>query len=101
MSFANNKLPKLSIILGALILSSCNDGQRREPGPIPCSDEWLEFVETTVTTGDSQGHGPDVGSSEWRSVVEFKLGIRGDPSVPPSDTEEWCRYIDEKIRETR
>ena len=44
-------------------------------------------------TGDGQGHGPDLGSSEWRSVIEFKLGIRGDPSVPPRNSELWCAYI--------
>jgi hypothetical protein len=90
---------RLIILLTIVTCSSCNSEQRQDAGPTPCSDEWLEFVEATVPTGDSQGHGPDVGSSEWRSVVEFKLGIRGDPSVPPSDTDEWCHYIDDKIRE--
>jgi hypothetical protein len=37
---------------------------------------------------------------EWQSVVEFKLGIRGSPEVPSRETDEWCRYIDEKIRES-
>jgi hypothetical protein len=51
-----------------------------------------------VTTGDGQGHGPDIGSDEWRSVVEFKLGIRGNPAVPPSNTDAWCRFVDERMR---
>jgi hypothetical protein len=51
-----------------------------------------------VTTGDGQGHGPDIGSDEWRSVVEFKLGIRGNPAVPSRASREWCHYIDEQVR---
>ena len=58
------------------------------------------MVEETLSTGDGQGHGPDLGSSEWRSVVEFKLGIRGKPGIPDSTTEEWCTYIDQEISRT-
>ena len=42
-----------------------------------CSDGWFSLVETKVTTGDDQGQSPDLGSLEWRSVVEFRLGILG------------------------
>ena len=42
-----------------------------------CSDGWFSLVETKVMTGDGQGHGPDLGSLEWRSVIEFRLGILG------------------------
>src|SRR5210317_1571361 len=66
-------------------------------GAVPCSTPWLQMVEQTLSTGDGQGHGPDLGSSEWRSVVEFKLGIRGNPDVPDRVSEEWCTYIDQAI----
>ena len=66
-------------------------------GTEPCSKPWLRMVEQKLSTGDGQGHGPDLGSSEWRSVVEFKLGIRGNPGVPDRDSEEWCTYIDQAI----
>jgi len=66
-------------------------------GTEPCSTPWLQMVEQTLSTGDGQGHGPDLGSSEWRSVVEFKLGIRGNPDVPDRDSEAWCAYIDQAI----
>lgn len=66
-------------------------------GTKPCSAPWLQMVEQTLSTGDGQGHGPDLGSSEWRSVVEFKLGIRGNPDVPDRATEEWCAYIDQAM----
>ena len=64
-----------------------------DTGPL-CSAAWYNLVEQQVTTGDGQGHGPDVGSEEWKSVVEFRLGIRDTPGVPPRDGEAWCRYID-------
>ena len=59
-----------------------------------CTSDWYSLVEKQVPTGDGRGHGPDLGSSEWRSVVEFKLGIRGNPYIPPRHTDQWCDYID-------
>lgn len=62
-----------------------------------CSEPWYRMIEEKVPTGDGQGHGPDIGSEEWRSVVEFKLGVRGKPDVPKRDSEDWCRYIDHMV----
>lgn len=59
-----------------------------------CSSDWYQQVDSQIVTGDGQGHGPDLGSSEWRSVVEFKLGIRGDSALVDLNNEEWCHYID-------
>jgi uncharacterized protein len=64
-----------------------------------CSDSWYRLIEETVTTSDNQGHGPDVGSGEWKSVIEFKLGIRDKPNLPDHDSDAWCRHIDQTIRE--
>jgi len=66
---------------------------------ILCSDAWYQFIDETVATTDNQGHGPDVGSDEWKSVVEFKLGIRGEPNLPDRSSEVWCRHIDRIVRE--
>jgi len=60
----------------------------------PCSNAWYILVEEQVVTGDKQGHGPDMGSIEWRSVVEFKLGIRGNKYNPSLTSRQWCKYID-------
>ena len=65
----------------------------------PCSPEWFQFVEKTLVSGDGQSHGPDPGSEEWKSVVEFKLGIRGQAGLPGRDTEEWCHKIDRLVKE--
>lgn len=67
----------------------------------PCTDEWYSLVEKQVPTGDGSGHGPDLGSGEWRSVVEFKLGIRGNTEIPPRVTDQWCEYIDRHHIEPR
>jgi uncharacterized protein len=64
-----------------------------------CSDSWNQFIEKKIPTGDDRGHGPDVGSGEWKSVIEFKLGIRDKPGLPDRDSEAWCRYIDQIFRE--
>lgn len=65
---------------------------------VPCSGEWYQSIEEKVTTGDGHGHGPDIGSDEWRSVIEFKLGIRGKANVPQRDSEAWCQYIDHLVQ---
>ena len=62
-----------------------------------CSKAWFEAVEARVPTGDGRGHGPDIGSDEWKSVVEFRLGIRDTPGVPDRSTEDWCRHIDRLV----
>ena len=84
--------------LWILAVCSCGIAPSINPGQEPCSEQWFEYVDERLLTGDSEGHGPDLGSSEWRSVVEFKLGVRGDPSVPQRETEQWCTYIDDKVR---
>jgi len=43
------------------------------------------------------GHGPDIGSEEWKSVIEFKLGVRGSPDVPDRNSREWCHFIDDLL----
>lgn len=63
-----------------------------------CSESWSRAIEETISTGDGQGHGPDIGSDEWKSVIEFKLGIRGQSQVPPRNTAAWCQYIDRQVR---
>jgi hypothetical protein len=90
-------MAKVVVLLCAACLAACAVDSERGASPAPCSPQWFEFVEDVVPTGDAEGHGPDTGSSEWRSVVEFKLGIRGDPAIPDRATGEWCRYIDKVL----
>lgn len=66
---------------------------------VPCSAPWNQAVEESVPTGDGQGHGPDLGSEEWKSAIEFRLGVRGNPNVPDRAGDAWCGYIDRLVRE--
>jgi len=64
----------------------------------PCTEEWIRFVDQKLVSGDGQGHGPDLGSDEWKGVIEFKLGIRGQADLPARDSDDWCQLIDQLVR---
>lgn len=68
-----------------------------EGGPQACTEAWFWLVESIVTSGDGLGHGPDLGSDEWKSTVQFKLGLRDDAAAPPIASTAWCQYIDAAI----
>jgi uncharacterized protein len=87
------------IILVIACAQARDDGTTRPAHVAPCSGAWYRFVAQNVATGDGRGHGPDIGSDEWKSVVEFRLGIRDQPDRPHRDSEAWCHYIDRLIRE--
>lgn len=63
-----------------------------------CDMNSFETIETKLKTSDSHGHGPDIGSNEWKSVVEFKLGVRGQAFVPLRNTSDWCKFIESTLR---
>jgi len=89
----------LAVLVLIAHLPACagEPGGASAPRPQPCSDAWYRHVESSVPTGDGQGHGPDPGSDEWKSVIEFRLGIRGKAGVPARDSEAWCRHIDRLV----
>lgn len=89
----------VSIIFVAVCAQAGDDYRSSMAAETLCSDWWNQFIEEKIPTGDDQGHGPDVGSGEWKSVIEFKLGIRDKPGLPDRDSEAWCRYIDQILRE--
>lgn len=66
-----------------------------------CSAAWFQSIDKKLQTADAQGHGPDIGSEEWKSVIEFKLGVRGRPNVPDRRTDAWCKYIDQHTKGLR
>jgi len=90
----------LIVILTSLLLA-CDSANNNEAPAFKCTSDWYELVDKMVQSGDGRGHGPDVGSSEWRSVIEFKLGIRGKPEVPASYTHKWCEYINTHFIESK
>jgi uncharacterized protein len=93
----------LALFLIAFAACSQASGVQK-PGPqatTPCSDSWYRSIEEKIATRDAQGHGPDIGSDEWKSVVEFKLGIRGKPNLPERDSEAWCSHVDQIVWASR
>lgn len=88
------------IVLSFSVLAGCARQEQPEP-PIAnnpaCTTDWFESVEARLGTGDGQGHGPDIGSQEWFSVVEFRLGLRGQSGVPQAGTDRWCHFIEEQL----
>jgi len=91
----NQTLTVTFTILFFAIITGCSVLEDKEHNTNVCSDDWYALVEKQIFTGDGRGHGPDVGSIEWRSVVEFKLGIRGSKKNPSIESQQWCNYIND------
>ena len=88
----------ICLVVAAAPFAGCRRNESPSDTSAVCSESWYRMVGEKVPTGDGEGHGPDAGSDEWKSVVEFKLGIRGKPDVPKRDTEAWCRHIDQLVQ---
>ena len=78
-----------------IISFGCASNKKEEVQFQACTNDWFLQIEKEILTGDGQGHGPDIGSLEWRSVIEFKLGIRSDTGAPSLESRQWCNYINE------
>ena len=85
------------MLLGALFMQGCSPADKSSEQPVACTKSWYEYVETKLSTGDGRGHGPDPGSDEWKSVVEFRLSIRGNSGMPDRSSPDWCEFIDQHI----
>ncbi len=85
---------RLILFIFYLQITACSSklSERSELDDV-CSKETIESIERQLKTSDAQGHGPDIGSSEWFSVVERRLGIEGDATIPDKDTKAWCDYV--------
>ncbi len=91
-----------NLLFSLVVVAVCvqaSEGQKPNSAPwLLCSDFWYRTIEEQVPTSDLHNHGPDAGSEEWKAVIEFKLGVRGEPDVPSRDSESWCWYIDQLVR---
>lgn len=85
------------LLLAAAHAQAGDDDAALDRASAPCSEAWVTHVEAWLGTGDGRGHGPDPGSEEWRSVVEFRLGLRDDAAVPSRESEAWCHYVDQRL----
>ena len=97
MKLVDKRVRPSCLVFCSLLLLGCTSSQTIS-ATTPCSEDWFEFIESQIGTSDGQGHGPDRGSDEWKSVVEFKLNIRGKPSTPNRQSDEWCAFIDRYVK---
>lgn len=86
-----------------LTITACgsNSGDKVAPAPVmvvpvPGSVQWYHWVDNKVITGDAVGHGPDIGSSEWCGVIDFKLFNR-DSGLEPC-TPKWNIKVTETLQ---
>ena len=93
----NTKKSMLLYLFIIIISFGCTSNKKEVLQFQACTNDWYLQTEKEILTGDGQGHGPDIGSLEWRSVIEFKLGIRNDPKVPSLESTQWCNYINERF----
>ena len=59
------------------------------------SQQWQNWVDKKVTSGDGQGHGPDIGSQEWYSVIDAKLFNR--LSTEPLGSPQWNKKVKDTL----
>ena len=84
------------MLLITLALQGCNTNVAIDSDAKLCSNFWYEWVDTIISTRDSHQHGPDIGSSEWKRVIEFKLNLTNQ-TLPERDSYNWCVYINRVI----
>jgi len=88
-----NRLLITLLVSSLFVVSACENKTPQSETVNLCTYSWYQSVDSALPSGDGMGHGPDIGSAEWRSVIEFRLGIRGNADVPDRDSDEWCSYI--------
>lgn len=85
---------------------SCTDPEPPAAPDLPAAadtapadwDAWARWVDARHPVGDSQGHGPDVGSDEWASALDHQLGISdADGHGPDLKSDEWRSAVESKL----
>lgn len=61
-------------------------------------DAWAKWAEAQHSTGDGQGHGPDVGSDEWAAALSKQLGVTdAEGHGPDLKSAEWRAAVEKKL----
>ncbi|MDA7892308.1 hypothetical protein OAE72_01655 [Akkermansiaceae bacterium] len=62
-------------------------------------EAWAMWADEKHSTGDGQGHGPDVGSDEWAYALGTQLGISDSQGHGPDiKSDEWRRAVENKLQ---
>ena len=106
-------LKRLTItIIAGLGIVSCDQSQTTPlpqaasasqsslPGSAPQAwDAWARWADEQHSTGDDQGHGPDIGSDEWAYALDQQLGISdGQGHGPDLKSAEWRSAVEYKLQ---
>ncbi|RDV26792.1 DUF1311 domain-containing protein [Alteromonas aestuariivivens] len=82
------------VLAACWLMNACASDHTKElEADTGCTTAALQTIEERVGSGDGAGHGPDIASAEWYSVIEFRLGVRGLPLLPEAGTHEWCEQM--------
>jgi hypothetical protein len=92
-----NSTKLLFLFIALIVVTSCSPQLNKSTAVLPCNEDWLLLIEQQINTGDKQGHGPDVGSLEWRHTVERRLSLRDETDIQATNSTAWCEYIDKHI----
>lgn len=93
-----NRVIGFCLVSSSCLMLACQNQVSQGEYSDLCTQSWYQSVEKVVASGDGMGHGPDVGSEEWKSVIEFRLGIRGDADLPDRNSMEWCVYVNNLVK---
>ncbi|MBN3725162.1 hypothetical protein [Burkholderia sp. Ac-20379] len=67
----------------------------RTPTAAPCSMEWFGYLDSRYfDISDGDGHGPDIGSSEWLNAFEARAGLPATSALP---TPQRCEAIQARL----
>jgi hypothetical protein len=72
------------------------DDNPGDDGPRACKEDWFWLVESTLLQPGEIAFGIEPGSSEWRGVVENRLGTSAG-SMPARDSDAWCDDVAAKL----
>lgn len=83
----------VALLLTFVIACSSNKENNLANTTPSCSPQIYQLISDQVQTDDALGHGPDIATDEWKSTIEFTLGLRGESSTPSHTSDQWCGYI--------
>lgn len=84
------------LMAAAVFAAACDELPERTD--VVCSPSFYDVIESRVHVTDDEGHGPDLGSGEWKRAVEHKLGVRQGADFPAIDSDAWCQRVYELVR---
>ncbi|MFC3093435.1 hypothetical protein DRW07_04325 [Alteromonas sediminis] len=94
----------VSMFVLVLAVTGCNlplnSKEAEKAGLSACDLRSFRSIEHAIQSGDGHGHGPNIGSDEWKSTIEFKLGVTPQEKELALHTANWCEFIESRIAQS-